>query len=64
MRKHAINCLIENRKDTEYIQNKENEFAVLYVKMLIEEGGFMKEEQLELLDELIKSVKDQESKKP
>lgn len=58
MRKHAVNCLIENRKDTDYIQNKENEFAVLYVKKIIEEGGFTKEEQLEILDEIIKKIKE------
>lgn len=60
MRKHAVDCLIENRKDTGYIQNKGNEFAVLYIKMLMEEGGFVKEEQLEIIDELIKRVKGQE----
>lgn len=58
MRKHAVNCLIENRKDTDYIQNKENEFAVLYVKKIIEEGGFTKEEQLKILDEIIKKMKE------
>lgn len=57
MRKHAVNCQIENEKKIEYIQFKINESAVLYIKEKLNESGLTKEEKLMIIDNLIHLTK-------
>ena len=53
MRKHAVNCQIENEKKIEYIQSKINETTILYIKEQLSMSEFTKEEKLTILDMLI-----------
>ena len=57
MRKHAVNCQIENEKKNEYIQSVINGSALLYIKEIIDKGGFTKEEKLMIIDTLIANMK-------
>lgn len=57
MRKHAVNCKIENEKKNEYIQSVINGSAILYIKGMIDKGGFTKEEKLMIIDTLIANMK-------
>lgn len=57
MRRHIVSCQIENEKETEYLQSKINETALLYIKEMMEERGFTKEEKLKIMDELIQTMK-------
>ncbi len=57
MRKHAVNCQIENEKKNEYIQSAINGSAILYIKEIIDKGGFTKEEKLMIIDTLIANMK-------
>mgnify|MGYP000647922976 CR=1 FL=1 len=58
MRKHVVNCQIENEKKIEYIQFKINEAAILYIKDLIDKGSFTKEDKLLIIETLIANMKD------
>lgn len=57
MRKHAVNCKIEKEKKNEYIQSVINGSAILYIKGMIDKGGFTKEEKLMIIDTLIANMK-------
>lgn len=57
MRKHAVNCQIENEEKIDYIQSKINESAILYIKKRISVNGLTKEEKLTILDTLITNMK-------
>lgn len=58
MRKHAVNCQIENEKKIEYIQTKINESAIRYIRERINTDGFTKEEKIMIIDALIANMKD------
>lgn len=58
MRKHAVNCQIENEKKIEYIQTRINESAIRYIRERINTDGFTKEEKLMIIDALIANMKD------
>ncbi len=57
MRKHAVNCQIENEKKIGYIQSKINESAICYIKERISEDGLTKEEKLTMIDTLIANIR-------
>lgn len=57
MRKHAVNCQIENKKKIEYIQSKINESAILYINERISDSGLTKEEKLTIIDTLLVNIK-------
>lgn len=57
MRKHAVNCQIENEKRLEYIQDEINESSVLYIKERIDGSKLTKEEKLMIIDTLITNIK-------
>lgn len=57
MRKHTVNCQIENEKKLEYMQSKINESAVLYIKERIGGSRLAKAEKLMIIDTLITNMK-------
>lgn len=57
MRKHAVNCQIENEKKVEYIQSKINESAILYIREWINDSRLTKEEKLTIIDTLLVNIK-------
>ncbi len=63
MRRHTVSCQIENEKEIEYLQSKINGAAVLYIKGMMEESRFTREEKLLMIDELIKRMKERHTEK-
>lgn len=57
MRKHAVNCQIENEIRLEYIQSEINESAALYIKERIDGSRLTKEDKLMIIDTLITNIK-------
>ena len=57
MRKHEVKCIIEGDKSNTDLQNNINPFTVSYLQKVIRESALPKEEQLQLIDELLKELK-------
>lgn len=58
MRKHEINCIMEDKKENLNIQNIVDKFSFIYIKRAVCESGLSKKEQLMMLDELIGRIKE------
>ena len=58
MRRHEINCIIEDDRRKPDIQNIVNEFTLIYIKQAVCGSGLSKKEQLAVLDELIHRFKE------
>ena len=57
MRKHEVKCIIEGDKSNTDLQNNINTFTVSYIQKVIQESTLTKEEQLQIVDELLKELK-------
>ncbi len=58
MRRHEINCIIEDDRRKPDIQNIVNEFSLIYIRQAVCESGLSEKEQLAVLDELIHKLKE------
>jgi len=57
MRKHTVNCQVENENSTKYLQYSMNKYVAIYIEGKLRESDFSKEEQLKILDNLIERMK-------
>lgn len=57
MRQHKIVCSLTGVEETQYIQNKVNEYAAEYIKKSICESNLSRQEQIYILEELLNALK-------
>ena len=57
MREHIVVCQTENEIDTKELRHIMNKYVILYLEKSMRERKIPKEEQLRILDELIKGVR-------
>lgn len=57
MRRHAVNCQIENEIRIEHIQYKTNKYIIIHIKERINGNGLTKEEKLTIIDTLLANLK-------
>lgn len=57
MRRHIIDCRAEGSIAAQYLQNIINEYTVRYIENTIYERHLPKQEQICILEELLKEIK-------
>lgn len=61
MRQHKINCVLTGDKEVpyiQYLQNTINTFTIIHIEKHIRESGLSRQEQINVLEQLIKKLKE------
>lgn len=61
MRQHKINCVLTGDKEVlylQYLQKTINIFTIIHIEKCIREGGLSRQEQINVLEQLIKKLKE------
>lgn len=61
MRQHKINCVLTGDKEVpyiQYLQNTINAFTTIHIEKHIRESGLSRQEQINVLEQLIKNLKE------
>lgn len=61
MRQHKINCVLTGDKEVpyiQYLQNTINTFTTIHIEKHIRESGLSRQEQINVLEQLIKNLKE------
>lgn len=63
MRQHEINCVLTGDKEVLYLQclqNRINAFTTIQIEKCIRESGLSRQEQINVLEQLIKNLKEKQ----